>query len=92
VLAGEVRARLFRGTQRVPGMFATTWFHLRARERLADRSRYCLRLVSTPTAGDFELVSLPARLSFLYYVLRPIRLARKYGLIPLASRALTRAG
>jgi len=85
-LAAEVRARLFRGTQRAPGMRETTWFHLRARERLADRIRYCLRLALTPTVGDFELVSLPATLYFLYYVLRPIRLARKYG----SRRALRR--
>ncbi len=85
-LAAEVRARLFRGTQRAPGMLETTWFHLRARERLADRIRYCLRLALTPTVGDFELVSLPATLYFLYYVLRPIRLARKYG----SRRALRR--
>jgi len=85
-LAAEVRARLYRGTQRAPGMLETTWFHLRARERLADRIRYCLRLAFTPTVGDFELVSLPATLYFLYYVLRPIRLARKYG----SRRALRR--
>jgi len=55
-------------------------FHLRARERLRDRLRYCIRLATTPSVGEWELLRLPAVLSFLYAPFRPFRLAAKYGL------------
>jgi hypothetical protein len=58
-------------------------YHLQVKERLRDRirlrlhysARY-LRLATSPTMRDRSLVMLPAYLSFLYYVLRPIRLLK----------------
>lgn len=52
-------------------------FLLRLRERPADRARYALRLVTTPGAGEWKWIELPAALYPLYYVLRPIRFAGK---------------
>jgi hypothetical protein len=60
-------------------------FHLRSRERLQDRIRYCLYFASltmTPTKKDRAFLRLPAFLSFLYYLLRPFRLAGEYGFSP----------
>lgn len=60
-------------------------FHLRLRERLLDRMRYCLHIGSltiTPTKKDRAFLQLPAFLSFLYYLLRPFRLAGEYGFSP----------
>jgi hypothetical protein len=37
-----------------------------------------LRAILTPEWSDHRLVSMPAGLSFLYYVLRPIRLVGKH--------------
>lgn len=54
-------------------------FHLAARERVRDRASYCARLALTPTEGDWSLLALPARLTFLYYGLRPLRLTKLAG-------------
>ncbi len=48
-------------------------------ERWRDRVHFILRLTFTPSLGDWELVRLPAVLSFLYYLIRPVRLAVKFG-------------
>ena len=48
------------------------------RERWVDRVRYLVRTALTPTIDDWAWVGLPAPLFFLYYVLRPLRLAIKY--------------
>jgi Uncharacterised nucleotidyltransferase len=54
-------------------------FHLKVMDDLRDKIRYCLRIALTPTVEDWVLVPLPSRLSSLYYVVRPFRLAAKYG-------------
>ena len=48
-------------------------FQLRSRERRRDRVLYFLTAVFKPNEKD-AIVSLPARLGFLYYLIRPIRL------------------
>jgi hypothetical protein len=79
-LAGQVRERLFGDAHGQPGDLGRCLFHLKARERLEDRVRYCVRLAVTTTPGDWALVRLPSSLFPFYYVLRPIRLVRRYGL------------
>lgn len=73
-LAQQVLDRLFRVPEDARGLGETAWFYLRCRERYADRVRFVLRLVFTPTLGDWSLVRLPRALSFVYYLLRPLRL------------------
>ena len=73
-LAAGVRRRL---TDRLPGSYGaweTAGFHLRVRERVSDRLRYGIRLATTPTPTDWELLRLPPRLTPLYSVFRPLRL------------------
>lgn len=53
------------------------FFQIRVREGLWDKFRYCFYLFFTPTISDWQLVSLPAKLSFLYVMVRPLRLALK---------------
>jgi hypothetical protein len=78
-LAAEVRRRLFRESDgRLEGLHNAI-FQLRARERLGDGLRYALSLALTPTVADWTGFPLPAGLSFLYPLLRPARLAGKYG-------------
>jgi hypothetical protein len=50
----------------------------RIRERKTDKFLYLARLVSTPGVAEWKLVTLPGSLYFIYYFLRPIRLAGKY--------------
>ncbi|MDP9171911.1 MAG: nucleotidyltransferase family protein [Acidobacteriota bacterium] len=58
-------------------------FYLKSRERFTDRARIvwfsCAR-IPHPLARDWDLFHLPTRMSFLYYLLRPLRLFRDYGL------------
>lgn len=53
-------------------------FHLKARERLRDRIRYCSRLALNTTHGDWDVLPLPTSLSFVYYLVRPFRLIKSY--------------
>lgn len=53
-------------------------YHLRMRESIKDRVKYCFRLVFDLNKKDIRFCSLPNWLYFLYYPLRPVRLAFKY--------------
>ena len=78
-LASEVAAALFAGGESEPaGFVRNVGFNLRARARLREKAAY-LRFIFTPTDGDLTAVKLPAGMSFLYYFLRPLRLALKGG-------------
>ncbi len=55
-------------------------FYIRARERLRDRSLYYLRRATYPTEEDWDRISLPEDLSFLYRLMRPFRMIGKYRL------------
>lgn len=62
---------------------ATIWewakFLCQARERVWDRIRFLFCLAVHPTEGDGESMSLPGWFLPAYYLLRPFRLAGKYG-------------
>ena len=77
-LAGQVYARLFAEVDAESGMSGYFRFQLRARRRLRDKFNYC-RYVVSPTEEDLTLLSLPAPLSFVYYLLRPLRMLRTGG-------------
>jgi hypothetical protein len=66
-------------------------FHWMSRERWPDGAGYLLDLVLSPTLADWSRIELPRRLSFIYYVVRPLRLVGKYSrqwLPSLRSRAV----
>ncbi len=65
-------------------------YHLSMKERSRDKVRLhlhyhlrYLRLALTPNQKDHKLVLLPASFSFLYYVVRPVRLANELLLTPI---------
>jgi hypothetical protein len=73
-LAGQIYARLFAGGgDTAGGMSGYFIFQLKARPRLRDKFNYC-RYVISPTEEDLTLLKLPAPLSFVYYLLRPLRM------------------
>ncbi|MEM6612317.1 MAG: nucleotidyltransferase family protein [Cyanobacteria bacterium P01_C01_bin.72] len=49
-----------------------------ARERWQDKVSYFTTTTFSPNQEDLAFVSLPPQLSFLYYLLRPVRLLLKY--------------
>jgi hypothetical protein len=82
VLVRQMSERLFRRIDHSPRRFAEMPFrpiHMKMRERLRDKVRYLVRFATTHTVGDWMALPLPKPFFFLYYVLRPIRLARNYG-------------
>jgi Uncharacterised nucleotidyltransferase len=98
-LTKKIRTQLF--AEQPASLDISYWhhYHLRVKERMRDRVKlrlhYCARymqLATNPTANDHALLSLPPSLSFLYYVLRPIRLAatRGTGLIRWIRKAVDR--
>jgi hypothetical protein len=78
MLAVRIAGGLFAGAGALAHHVEDARFYLSARERFRDRARVALRAVSTPTSNEVALVALPAALSFLYYPLRPLRLALKF--------------
>ncbi len=80
VLARKIYQWLLADPNGGPDGFSAALFHLRTRERLREGLRYSLSLALAPTLADWTMLSIPARLSFLYYPLRMYRLTGKYGL------------
>jgi hypothetical protein len=86
-LARQVCERLEREPGDPESTLGRCWFYLRVRERPADGVRYVLNLALAPTSADWVRHALPAPLGWLYYLLRPLRLAGKY-----AARLWRRGG
>jgi len=78
-LARESAARLLTGAEGAADRFEQARFHVLARERYRDRLRYMIRLATTQTVGDWRVLSLPYGLRWAYRIIRPIRLALKFG-------------
>lgn len=86
-LAAQLREQLFAEADCFPRVMDHVAFYLRMRERSQDRMAYLLycfpeilRQAVTPNEKDRALLSLPVPFSSLYYLLRPIRLVKEYGL------------
>ena len=87
------------GEKRAPThLFEEAVFHIRTRDRLWDRLRYArfylwayVRPGLVPTQEDRALVPLPNRLTFLHYLIKPVRLVAGYGLRPV-KRVLENVG
>ncbi|MBD2387131.1 nucleotidyltransferase domain-containing protein [Cylindrospermum sp. FACHB-282] len=77
-LAKQVREGLFCETVNSSSISGNSFFYIQARERIQDRVKYFL-LSTVPNARDWSFLQLPRSLSFLYYLIRPIRLVSKYG-------------
>jgi Uncharacterised nucleotidyltransferase len=92
-LASDVHASLLgaRPFTDQPGTRRT--FHLRVMERLRDRARYAGHVLFTPGPAEWAMVPLPGRLAWLYYVIRPIRIAGTYvrGLLKKSRAAMPRS-
>ena len=89
-LAAQVRSRFFQENGRKTRVLEDCFFHLKVRDRLRDKIRYCIYQTTNPSILDWLLIPLPSSLSFLHHIARPIRLCGKYGL-SLAKRLLLRA-
>jgi hypothetical protein len=52
---------------------------IKFKDDLLQRLRFCLRLGLTTTPVDWAVLPLPQSLSFMYFLVRPFRLLKKYG-------------
>lgn len=77
-VADQVQEQLFKASGAPVGLFRGVLLALKMRERKRDKLSSCFRLVATPRRFDWLAVSLPDSFFFLYYLLRPLRLAGKY--------------
>jgi hypothetical protein len=78
-LASQIRSGFFEEKERPPGVFNRVRCLMRVQDRRVDRIRYGLSVLTAPTTIEWHELPLPASLSFGYRLLRPLRLAGKYG-------------
>lgn len=62
------------------------WFHVIVRERFQDKVRYVWVRLTAPAEEDWHWVSLPDYCYWLYYVVRPVRLAVQGLILPIWRR------
>jgi hypothetical protein len=87
VLSAQVRRGLTHGPPLSEPQGAV--FQIRVREHFTDGLVYSLSLALQPIVADWKFFSLPPTASLLYFCLRPLRLALKYG-VRLLGRFLPR--
>ncbi|MFC1812263.1 nucleotidyltransferase family protein [Thermodesulfobacteriota bacterium] len=81
-IAAEVYKNLFNENKKPYGLsriFGDLLYHINVKENLSEKIRYCVYVALEPKVADWVAFPLPASLSFLHYVLRPIRLWYKWG-------------
>ncbi len=81
-LAQIIKERLFGGKNENPGLFANTNFKPLYLKMMKpqERKRYLLGVLMMPNENDLALVRLRSIFSFVYLLLRPIRLVLCFGL------------
>ena len=103
-LASELRQRLFEPAGELRRLNGSYGFvdagilYIKSRERIVDKVPHALFLLRVllgwctliPNDRDRAVVALPGYLAFLYYFVRPFRLAKKYG-VRLIQRSLQMA-
>jgi hypothetical protein len=78
-LAAEARGIWFAAAAPDEPTEANLRFNLRLRDGPAERARFALRWLLVPSPEDWAWVRLPAPLAPLYRLVRPLRLALRYG-------------
>ena len=86
-IAERFQQKLFAQKNESRSLLQSAMLHASMRERMRDRFRSCVCLATTPRVFDWMSISVPDHLFFLYYPLRPIRLAGKY-----ATKLMQRPG
>jgi hypothetical protein len=79
-LAGRVCDPMAGRAKPSAGVIRRTIFRLKSQDEFARGLLHMARLALSPTESDRGAVGLPARFSFLYFLVRPWRLLRQYGL------------
>ena len=80
-LATELGARLFERNSHALRPLEIAIDILRARERTADRFHHVIGLAFDPTISEVTILKLPKPLTWLYHLVRPLRLVWRYGVV-----------
>jgi hypothetical protein len=90
MLTAHIRAQLFDEADEIATTSLTpARFHFAIRERWQDKVfpyLHASALLTVPSEKDRLFLQLPGCLTFLYYVIRPLRAVREYGLRPFFQR------
>jgi len=78
VLARAVLKRIREGRFEMAGAIETAQFSSHGFQRMSHRVRLVAAIFFGPTDAEYKLLQLPPFLYWLYYLLRPLRLAVKY--------------
>lgn len=73
-LVPQVYGYLFGTLPAYTHRLSPTLFRLWVRDRWQDRCQYFIWRIFVPNVRDRQIISLPQSLSFLYYLIRPLRL------------------
>jgi hypothetical protein len=76
-LVRSIQSKLAEGTQSETESLRYFRTMMRVRERWRDRLRFLFRLAVTPSSGEWEAISLPDSLFWLYRGVRLLRLTRR---------------
>ena len=84
IIVGEITAKLFLPNNQLPTEVEKALFHIRTRERWRDKGKSLIGIMSHSgwlkiTNHDREFIHLPETLFWLYYLIRPWRILKKYG-------------
>jgi hypothetical protein len=72
-------ARILASQTRQAGWSKLLGHQLRMRERISDKVTTFFRIMLTPRDYDLMFASVPVSLGFFYYLIRPIRMLRAFG-------------
>jgi hypothetical protein len=78
LLVCKVAGRLFDDRDESPGIFEISLFHIKSMTLWRDMVRYSFYLLIPPALIDHKILELPPSFSFLYFLIRPLRLLGKY--------------
>jgi len=78
-IAGEMQTSLLHSDSKLRGAIGRFELRRRLVPGMFAGWHYALRLTMVPAEEDWRTMRLPARLGPFYFLLRPLRLARKYG-------------
>jgi Uncharacterised nucleotidyltransferase len=84
-LASRVMANIINDTF-TTSPISNYWFYLQTRERWQDRLHYIIDILFVPKTPDWLAISLPDKLYFLYYLIRPFRLLYHAGKSAITAR------
>ena len=78
ILAGMITSRLLTGRMTRPAAMEAALYSRHGFQRASHRARFVFGIFFEPSEAEYMVLRLPPFLHWLYYLVRPLRLAAKY--------------